>query len=118
MGFFTLTGDITDFTPYPVSKFSKYQVILEPIDSPQIVGQSMYTTLAVGRINDDGEIVAQDGVSPLEAYTEDGLLYAFRTLPELFPRVVFDAPPGHGPLLEGRRRVVGQSDTGAWVSSR
>ena len=93
MGFFTLTGDITDFTPYPVSKFSKYQVILEPIDSPQIVGQSMYTTLAVGRINDDGEIVAQDGVSPLEAYTEDGLLYAFRTLPELFPRVVFDAPP-------------------------
>lgn len=93
MGYFTLTGVISDFTPYPVAKFSKYQVILEPITAPQVNGASLYSTIAVGRINVDGEIVAGDGVSPLQAWTEDGLLYAFRTLPELFPRVVFDPPP-------------------------
>jgi hypothetical protein len=98
MGYFTLTGVITDFTPYPVAKFSKYQVILEPIDAPQVVGQSFYSTIAVGKINVDGEIVAEDGVSPFQAWTEDGLLYAFRTLPELFPRVVFD-PPADGTIL-------------------
>lgn len=98
MGYFTLTGVITDFTPYPVSKFSRYQVILEPITAPQINGASIYSTVAVGRLNVDGEIVAEDGVSPFQAWTEDGLLYAFRTLPELFPRVVFD-PPAEGTIL-------------------